>query len=159
MSFFRSLALAVFLLPLHVYGFPDGQVQPGCFPPPVIPSNFTKRPDHWRSSSTWLAPRQSGKVWSGWRNVKYLFSLYGCTKKEERQKANNVVAAIPIQVQASTLADNNQIPAIHSETRHIPVLLPQMAPTISTSSVRHIMRATSRLIILDSGELPLIQIW
>ena len=82
MSFLRGLALAFFLLALHVCGFPDGQVQPGCFPPPIIPSNFTKQPDHWRSSSTWLAPRQSGKVWSGWHNVKYMFTLYGYKQLE-----------------------------------------------------------------------------
>jgi len=76
MSFIKILTLAVLILAYHVCGFSNGQVQPGCHPPPVIPSNFTKRPDHWRYSPTWLAPRQSGKVWSGWHNVQYLFSLY-----------------------------------------------------------------------------------
>ncbi|KAI4105515.1 MAG: hypothetical protein LQ339_003357 [Xanthoria mediterranea] len=62
-----------FIVPL----FDNGQVQPGCYNPPEIPHNLTTRPQRWRDASAGppLVTRQSGKAWSGWQNVEYLFTF------------------------------------------------------------------------------------
>ncbi|KAL8869818.1 MAG: hypothetical protein Q9174_003983 [Haloplaca sp. 1 TL-2023] len=58
--------------------FDNGQVQPGCYNPPDIPQNLTKTPQRWReaASAPPILRRQIGKVWPGWENLEYLFTLY-----------------------------------------------------------------------------------
>ncbi|KAI4161073.1 MAG: hypothetical protein LQ342_005236 [Letrouitia transgressa] len=75
MSILRAFAFAVSLSAHHIYAwvppkFDNGQVQPGCYNPPEIPSNFSTKPQRWRDASPVpsLLPRQSGKVWTGWAN-------------------------------------------------------------------------------------------
>lgn len=91
------------LLSLHEVScspFSNGQVQPGVYPAPALPSNFTKNPAYWRSPnasnaalpasrgrldtsirqsrkarSSSVSQRQSGTSWAGWPNVRYMFSL------------------------------------------------------------------------------------
>ena len=58
--------------------FDNGQVQPGCYNPPVIPQNLTTRPQRWRDASSVppIVTRQVGKVWPGWQGLRYLFTLW-----------------------------------------------------------------------------------
>ena len=76
------LALPLVLSPVLCSQFPDGQVQPGCYPPPALPQNFSTGPDLWRSATSWtgsksrLRSRQSARVWDGWSCIKYLFTLF-----------------------------------------------------------------------------------
>ncbi|KAL9001763.1 MAG: hypothetical protein Q9188_005273 [Gyalolechia gomerana] len=70
------------LLGCNVYAFvppmfDNGQVQPGCYNPPAIPPNLTSTPQRWRGTSSVppIVTRQVGKVWPGWRGVKYLFTF------------------------------------------------------------------------------------
>ncbi|KAI4285791.1 MAG: hypothetical protein L6R38_000344 [Xanthoria sp. 2 TBL-2021] len=62
-----------FIVPM----FDNEQVQPGCYNPPAIPHNLTTRPQRWRDASSVppLVTRQSGKAWSGWQNIQYLFTF------------------------------------------------------------------------------------
>lgn len=75
------LMLSICVVFTKAYDFPDGQVQPGCYPPPALPEDFSTKPKHWRSAPFWtdstsrLGPRQTSKSWSGWSSVKYLFTL------------------------------------------------------------------------------------
>ena len=79
--------------------FANGQIQPGVYPAPVLPKNFTKSSKFWRSpaaalpkfdprqlrnlsrsrigkeAANGIGPRQPGNGWRGWQNVRYLFTL------------------------------------------------------------------------------------
>jgi hypothetical protein len=81
------------LLPFALgYQFPDGQVQPGCYPPPALPQNFSAEPEVWRSATSWtgskarLGPRQSSRVWHGWSSVKYMFTLSVITRQPQNEE-------------------------------------------------------------------------
>lgn len=75
------LLVSILLSCSRAFEFPDGQVQPGCYPPPILPQNFSTKPQYWRSKSLWLdppsrlGPRSLAKKWSGWPGVDYLFTL------------------------------------------------------------------------------------
>ena len=75
------LTLIALLASTQAYGFPDGQLQPGCYSPPFLPEDSSTKPVHGRSKALWIhsrswkGPRRSAKVWSGWAGVKYLFTL------------------------------------------------------------------------------------
>lgn len=76
------LALPSLFLSASAYQFPDGQVQPGCYPPPALPPNYSVKPELWRLATSWrgskkrLGRRQSAGDWNGWSSVKYLFTLF-----------------------------------------------------------------------------------
>ena len=93
------LVLFLTLCRVQAAVFADGQVQPGVFLAPALPSSFTKSPDFWRSPTatpklnprqqggfssrkagkeltSQIGTRQPGKVWSGWQDIGYLFTLY-----------------------------------------------------------------------------------
>lgn len=79
--------------------FSNGQVQPGVYPAPALPGNFTKSSHFWQSPAAAaprlnqqqhggllsrmndrafrheLESRQAGKVWTGWEDIHHLFAL------------------------------------------------------------------------------------
>lgn len=85
--------------PVHAAAFSNGQVQPGVYPAPALPGNFTKSSQFWqspaaaaprlnqrqhggllsrmnhRASRRELGSRQAGKVWTGWEDIRHLFTL------------------------------------------------------------------------------------
>ena len=61
--------------------------QPGCFPVPNLPANFSTSSDYWPHGTPLVKPfdkpvnsRRNVKrvtgYWTGWNNVHYLFALY-----------------------------------------------------------------------------------
>jgi len=103
MSFVVHLLFAT-LLALHqaqCFAFSDREVQPGVYPAPALPHNFTKKPEYWRYSKTAhrapedssfypgtsfssqfgktrrlkIRPRHSETAWNGWSNIHYMFTL------------------------------------------------------------------------------------
>ena len=99
MLVFCLLATCFAIHSVRAAELPDGQIQPGVYPAPALPSNFTKSPQFWRSpaaaapyfsprelKSVWgrrigkgasrkISARQSGQVWDGWQSVRYMFTL------------------------------------------------------------------------------------
>ena len=85
--------------PVDAAAFSNGQIQPGVYPAPALPRNFTKSPQFWRSpaaaaprlnqrqhggllsrpndreSRRELDSRQASKAWTGWEDIHYLFTL------------------------------------------------------------------------------------
>ena len=99
MLLLSSLVLFLTLCRLNAAVFTDGQVQPGVYPAPALPSNFTKSSEFWRSPAaapkinprqqgglssrntgkeltSQIGPRQPGQLWSGWQDIHYMFTLY-----------------------------------------------------------------------------------
>ncbi|KAL8827976.1 MAG: hypothetical protein Q9191_002861 [Dirinaria sp. TL-2023a] len=97
---FYFFAALLCLREVSCAAFSNGQVQPGVYPAPALPSNFTKKPQYWRSPnatnpalfasrghlgpsirqsrkprSSSVSQRQSGTSWAGWPNVRYIFSF------------------------------------------------------------------------------------
>lgn len=120
----------------------DGQVQPCVYPAPVLPSNFTKSLDFWqfpaaapklkprqqggfssrnagKELTSQTGPRQSGKAWSGWQDIHYLFTLYVIfeTTSAKDSLANTWTAVTPTRPLASIIKGPNRIQTTRSETR------------------------------------------
>jgi len=103
MPFVVSLLLAT-LLALHQaqsFAFSDRQIQPGVYPAPALPHNFTKEPEYWhypkaahkapenlssyhgtsfssqfgKTRQHKIQTRQSETAWTGWSNIHYMFTL------------------------------------------------------------------------------------
>lgn len=79
----NSIALLALSTVAQAYQFPGGQLQPGVYAPPALPDKFSTKPQYWRSKASWhdrtpswVGPRQTARVWSGWSGVKYLFTLF-----------------------------------------------------------------------------------
>ena len=123
--------------------FADGQVQPGVYPAPLLPSNFTKSSDYWPSPAaapklkprqqggfsgrktgkeltSRIGPRQYGEVWSGWQDIHYLFTLYVIyeTTSAKESLANTWTAVTPTRPLASITTRLNRTQTTRSETRH-----------------------------------------
>lgn len=102
MSFVLYLLFAAVLAFHQTQGFAslNGLIQPGIYPPPALPHNFTKKPEYWRSHNAArahahapsyhgttfstqfgkvhrkkLSSRQSATAWPGWPNIRYVFAL------------------------------------------------------------------------------------
>ena len=123
--------------------FTDGQIQPGVYPAPVLPSNFTKSSDFWRSPAaapklkprqqggfssrktgkeptSQIGPRQSGKAWSEWQDIRYMFTLYVLfeTTSAKDSLANTLKAVTPTRPLVSIITGPNRIQKTRSEIRH-----------------------------------------
>jgi hypothetical protein len=95
------LATSLALHQAQCFAFSDHQVQPGVYPAPALPQNFTKKLEYWRYSKAAhrapenasfypgtsfssqfgktrrlkIRPRQSGTAWNGWSHIHYMFTL------------------------------------------------------------------------------------
>lgn len=135
--------------------FSDGQVQPGIYPAPALPSNFTKNADFWRSPAaaapksdpgdfggSWSRsvrkeisnekrPRQSGNLWNGWQNVRYLFTLYVAHRgyNIHKSRINATIAATHTLALASITMGYNQTLATRLAIQPTQVLHPRTVQT------------------------------
>ena len=143
MLLLSPLVLFLTLCRLSAAVFNNGQVQPGVYPAPALPSNFTKSSDFWRSAAaapkinprqqgglssrntgkeltSQIGPRQPGQVWSGWQDIHYIFTLYVMNESTSAKDslANAWTAATLTRPLASIIKGSNQIQTTRSETRH-----------------------------------------
>ena len=179
-----SLVLFVTLFQVHAAVYADGQLQPGVYPAPALPSNFTKSSDFWRfpAAAPKVDPRQKGglssrktgkeltshigrrafgRVWSGWQDIHYLFALYVIceTTGAKDGSANSWTAVIPTRPLASIQRGSSRIQTTRSETHHTLDQRRRMVQTTWTFWPRRTTEAIFKHTTSDTGVPRSTQPW